>query len=221
MRAVDNSAGADAGRGYMMNGWQFLSQYMGITITILVLFALLVCVLIFILVILIFVPSRKLKNLINEYSFSSLEKATRKLISEGLCQLVFASSDEDDHPPGYEQVYELFTPKQDIVRIDLNTKQFDAYFGKYQIIAYKVHHTEFIDANPKKDYPVYLAIAKYCAERSKDCILFTGSGRLDFRDPVFNSMHVTTVNFYSKLRETVYMLLFFRKKGQKTKQLAE
>ena len=122
---------------------------------------------------------------------------------------IFASSTMDNES-GYKDIKKYFDNEKEIVFIPLDTENFDNIFVKFDIIIYKVHDDEF-GIPCAKENPLYKRISKYCSEQHKSCILVCRPGKqiaLSENTVEFNPVYVTTVQFYSKLRETLYILLY-------------
>ena len=120
--------------------------------------------------------------------------------------------DNQDRMKEYIRFNKQFGMDRDILTVeDGDIGQFNKKLGEYKIIIYKVVANE-IPAKIEEDKakPVYWELAKFCCDNEKSCVLFTPSGHipLDGLDN-YNNNYYTTVNFYSKLRETLYMLLYF------------
>jgi hypothetical protein len=83
-----------------------------------------------------------------------------------------------------------------------------------------VHSSEFsLGKDDKRDNHTFLfyKLAKQCSiqikgKAVKDCVLMTGPSKfIDIKS--LDERYTTTVNFHSKLRETLIMLLHFSPKG--------
>ena len=122
---------------------------------------------------------------------------------------IFASSDKDNES-GYKEIKKYFDNDKEIIFVPPESENFDDIFDQFDIIVYKVHDDEFGIPCGKKN-PLYKRIAKYCSEQHKSCILVCKPGKqiaLSEGQAEFNPVYVTTVQFYSKLRETLYILLY-------------
>lgn len=122
---------------------------------------------------------------------------------------LFASSTRDNES-GYKDIKKYFDNDKEIKFVPLETENFDDIFDEFDIIIYKVHDDE-LGIPCASENPLYKRISKYCSEQHKSCILVCKPGRqiaLSESAVEFNPIYVTTVQFYSKLRETLYILLY-------------
>ena len=144
----------------------------------------------------------------NENNATNFGKIYRKLLRKH--KLVFASSTKDNDR-SYKEIKDHFDKENKIVFIEQTSNDFDNEFDKFKIIVYKVHDNEFGRKCPIED-PLYKRISKYCSEQGKYCILVCKPGsqiEISEDSVEFNPSYITTVQFYSKLRETLYILLHF------------
>ena len=135
-----------------------------------------------------------------------LSKQARKKIKTEGARVVFAYSGENDPPVGLKNVRDDFACGKDIINIKASEGQFDPHFGASHTVVFQVPPSEYAPA----DCPLSRRIADYCRNNDKHCVLVAGQRiNINEADTAFDPRYVTTVNFYSKLRETLYMLLYF------------
>lgn len=185
----------------------FLDKHIVLVTTILVIFLLAV-----IIVLAYFIPKISLINQIWKEAKEIKDPLLfRKLYKQRLMKhsFIFASSTMDNET-GYKDIKKYFGNEKEIVFVPLDTENFDSIFDEFDIIIYKVHDDEF-GIPCTKENPLYKRISKYCSEQQKSCILVCKPGKqiaLSENAVEFNPVYVTTVQFYSKLRETLYILLY-------------
>ena len=90
----------------------------------------------------------------------------------------------------------------------------DQKFLEYSIFIYEVSGKEFNEKEkPEKNnyddgHPLeYKLLSDFCVVNDKQCILVCRPGN-QITASIINEMHATTVNFISKLRETLFALLY-------------
>jgi len=147
-----------------------------------------------------------LKKAKNEADFNSLSKSIKRDVRKKRHPFIFASSVRDNDKY-YKDVQELFDKGSEIQYIDYECiDNFDKIFGKYKIVVYQVHHDDIDDTVSE---PLFQMLANYCAKQEKHCILLTFSRIKPEITNSFDPFYVTTVNYHSKLRETLFTLLYF------------
>ncbi len=185
----------------------FLDKYIVLVTTILIIFLLVV-----IIVFVYFLPKITLINQVWKDAKEIKDPlSNRKIYKQRLMKhsFLFASSTRDNES-GYKEIKKYFDNEKEIIFIPLDTENFDDKFDGFDIIIYKVHDNEFGIPCPNEN-PLYKRISKYCSEQHKPCILVCRPGKqiaLSENAVEFNPLYVTTVQFYSKLRETLYILLY-------------
>jgi len=148
----------------------------------------------------------------NAADFNSLSESIRRQLRKKTRSFVFASS-VNDNDMAYKDIKNLFDKDGKIQFLDESfAGNFDKVFSNYGIIVYQVTNDDANKSNSMhKDYdssyqPLYKSLAKYCVAQQKQCVLLTVE-RID--DKEFDPVYITTVNYYAKLRETLYILLHF------------
>ena len=127
-----------------------------------------------------------------------------------LINQIWKASSTRDNEAGYKEIKKYFDNENEIIFVPLDSENFDDKFDGFDTIIYKVHDSEFGIPCPSEN-PLYKRISKYCSEQHKSCILVCRPGKqiaLSESEVEFNPVYVTTVQFYSKLRETLYILLY-------------
>jgi hypothetical protein len=155
-----------------------------------------------------------------------LIKPIKRNVMKKSHSIIFASSVHDNER-AFIDINDSFVSERKIVCVEANDSgNFSAKLGPYNTIVYKVLDEECTepkkkceDAERKKESedaerkigdPLYKQIARYCSGQHKHCILFTNGKQIDINDPaVFNTLYITTVNYYSKLRETLHISLLY------------
>ena len=146
----------------------------------------------------------------SDYDFATLKKLIQKEIKRKHCKIAFAASTNDKQLESYKKTKNMFVPEEKIIPIEpsFDTEDFKKHFAQCRIVVYKVPPDEFKgNLNSKNKNPTYKKIAEYCSQREKHCVLMIDKGSIDIDE--LDREYVTTVNFYSKLRETLYILLYF------------
>ena len=146
----------------------------------------------------------------SDHDFATLKKLIQKEIKRKHCKIAFAAVNGAEYSPSYEKIKNIFVSEEDIIPIDsdCDTEQLQKSFAQYRIVVYKVPPDEFKGSpNPENKTSTYKKIAEYCSQREKHCVLMTDKGYIEIDE--LDSEYVTTVNYYSKLRETLYILLYF------------
>jgi hypothetical protein len=91
--------------------------------------------------------------------------------------------------------------------VSLNKDNIKEITKDYEVIVFCVPETEFGDRKERSDEMLYPKLSDIASESQKQCVLLSYPGRINFLN--INPSFVTSVNFASKLRETVYMILYF------------
>ncbi len=123
--------------------------------------------------------------------------------------LIFSSSTKDNEK-GYKDIKNSFDVDEEIIYVSPDCIDFDNIFGQFDIVVYKVVDSEIGIPCPTQD-PLYKRISSYCSKQHKSCILVCKPAKLldiNEKEEEFDPVYVTTVQFYSKLRETLYILLY-------------
>ena len=185
----------------------FLDKHIVLVTTILIIFLLVV-----IIVFAYFIPKISLINQIWKDAKEIRDPLLyRKMYKQSLMKhsFLFASSTRDNEA-GYKEIKKYFDNENEIIFVPLDSENFDDKFDGFDTIIYKVHDSEF-GIPCQSENPLYKRISKYCSEQHKSCILVCRPGKqiaLSESEVEFNPVYVTTVQFYSKLRETLYILLY-------------
>jgi len=144
----------------------------------------------------------------NESDFDTISKNIKTQLKKKKHAIVFASSVRDNNPD-YKEAKRVFAKDDEILEIDkFDIGNFDEKLNRFNIIVYHVSACDVV----KSDFynkSIYVALAEYCSTQKKHCILVTPPSLRLRPDVLDNNVYVTTVNFYSKLRETLFILLYF------------
>lgn len=147
-----------------------------------------------------------------------LSKQARKKIENEGTRIAFAYTGDYDPPSGLKDVRDDFASGKDIVRIQPDECRFDSHFGDCHTVVFQVPREEYSTPIRPVECPLSRRVADYCRNNNKHCILVTEPGKfinISEAEAAFDPRYITTVNFYSKLRETLYMLLYFSPLNEK------
>jgi len=199
-----------------MNMWQFLHYNPCYATIILVAICLLVLTLITVAIIICArfgIIYKWYKEAKNEADFNSLSESIKRQLRKKRKTFVFASSVRDNSK-AYKDIKELFDQEGEIKYVSESCikEGFDKIFDKVAVVVYQVSSDDVNKSNPKhtdfdsKYQPIYKALEQHCSTQGKHCVLLT-SEYVDIKS--FDPVYTTTVNYYAKLRETLYILLHF------------
>ena len=201
-----------------MNLWDYLNNNPNIALVGIVILCAVAAVVIFAVVIFFIrfnVVWKWYQEAKTEADFNSLSKSLKRDLKKKKHSIIFASSVRDNDW-AYKKILEHFDEDGVIRRIDqTNVDKFDEVFGNYDIVVFQVASDDANKSNPRNEnydenyQPLYKSLANYCKQQKIQCVLLTFE-YIDIAslDPIY----VTTVNFYAKLRETLYILLYFSPK---------
>jgi len=144
-------------------------------------------------------------------------KAIKKKLKKGKHSIAFVADNRDnqDKMKKYKDFINEFCEDKDqatgVVTIgEDDVGQFEKKLFDYTIVVYKVFDDDIPLQNAPIDnnkMPLYWELTDYCCYQQKNCVLLSTKylSRLDNLD----NYYFTTVNYYSKLRETLHNLLYF------------
>jgi hypothetical protein len=157
------------------------------------------------------VDKRLSKVLEDEETLEYFKTSLKREIHYKRVKIVFAYNKDDmtdaDNNRVFDQVRMSFKNKNynvssNVVALDIDNYK-EAVEG-YDIIVYKVSKSEYESSQP--GILMFKLLSDYSHENNKQCVLLV-PGRIDLT--LIKPSVVTTVNFISKLRETLYMLIYF------------
>ena len=155
----------------------------------------------------------KKNNMLN-----SLKSSARREQQAKRLKVLFAAGEEGDALAGseYDELRKFFSDQGYLVSdktVWLKADDVKKKVNAHDIVVFYVSKAEAsvpAKETKKADTPVqepfYSVLVKHCGEKHQ-CLLYTPGFLIDRE--IQKKTYVTTVNFHSKLRETLYMLLYF------------
>ncbi|MDR2939798.1 MAG: hypothetical protein LBV08_05685 [Clostridiales bacterium] len=153
------------------------------------------------------------KNAKNEADFESLSKSIEKVLKKKKHPAIFLADKRDDvnDLKRYKELNSMFgLDREKVLEVSIDDK--DPLIHKlegYKIVVFKVCESDLTPIPGKTDEPLYRQVAQCCIKNEINCILYSDRPGKDLNLKDLNNFYVTTVNFYSKLRETLYILTHF------------